>query len=322
MKHFAISVFILFVGISLFSSEPVWTTETRSFECSDLDHFQWVCFPVIDTSSEANQTAAFILRDSIIGDYFKLIKWSQMSMAWISHEMDMWVNLEHTIRYTQGYVIDLYYPFELTTSGYLAPNDTRIELRTEPSGKPKENWIGYFLRDEMEVLHAFQSVLDSISVIRTERWAIFRHPDGWLQAGNPKTLHYGEMVKVVCEHDCDFIWGGGDIRPCEDGYRTPEFYSFVREEEYLSMFVELPNEDPMPQEVALFLNGECRGASVVQDTLVQINAYVRADTTHNDLDIELHYADRDPVGYTVQNPFVDNHPYKRLYYIDLERNSP
>ncbi len=326
----SVLVFLLCVSIlSIDSSgfqlvdEKIWITETRSIDCSPLDHFQWMCFPVIDTRPEADQTAAFILRDSIIGDYIKLIKWSQGHWDSIYNMNCSWVNLDHTIHYTQGYVIDIYYPFEFTTSGYLAPTDTRIELRTESSGKPKENWIGYFLRDEMEVLHAFGPVLDSISVIRTERWSLFRNPSGgWLQAGSPKTLHYGEMVKVVCEHDCDFIWGDGDILPCKDGYCAPKFYSFVREEEYASMFVELQHEDPMPREIALFLDGVCRGASVVQDTLVQINAYVLEDTTLSDLDIELFYQDRESVKHALQTPFVDNHPYKRLYYIDLKRNSP
>ena len=225
-------------------------------------------------------------------------------------------------------------PYEFGVSGFLAPTNTRIYLETD-HGVSRENWIGYFIQEKMDVFDAFAPVLDDISVIRTKRWAIFKLPDGkWISAGGDKVLYYGEMVKVVCDRDCDFCWGDESILPGFDGYRETEYFSFEKEKDYAPIFIELDEEVRlMPEEIAVFLNVECVGASVVQDTLVQINAYVLGDTTGNEIEIEMYYGDRAPIRtiseFAVLDPYTRERTRKKLdfskrqnvYYINLDIDS-
>ena len=109
-----------------------------------------------------------------------------------------------------------------------------------------------------------------------------------------RVLRYGEAVKVLCTDDCDFSWGDNNIVPSDDGFKSTTYFSFPKEEDYASVLVELDESQSLPKEIAVFIDGECKGASVVEDSLVQINAYVLSDTTGKDIELELYYGDRAP----------------------------
>ncbi len=304
-------------------------TEIKGFlgQCKDYSH--WVCFPVVDMRTTGYNVAEDYFGDMITGQprVIENIKFGVTADRWIQYINGAWINLDHEVTYAQGYIVNMdedygsTYPLEC--SGFLAPTNTRIYLEENNVNNP-ENWIGYFLEEEMEVFNAFDPVIDHLTEIRTERWAMYKLPDGsWLQSDKEKTLHYGEMVRVVCDQDCDFIWGDDNIVPSDDGYKETKYYDFEKEEDYASIFVELESEGrSMPEEVAVFLNGECCGASVVDDSLVQINAYVLSDTTGNDIEIELYYGDRAPCktvkDYAVIDPVTRKLEGSRLNFSDRQ----
>ncbi len=299
----------------------------------DDDEYEWVCFPIIDTRTAGNDIAANYFGDMLDIDYINNIAWSDNEQIYL-HESE-WQNTDHQLTYTQGYIAKMNASYILEASGFLAPSNTTISLETNDN-EPKWNWIGYFIPEDMGVLDAFDSVLDNISRINTERWAIVKDKYGnWVPFGTSTTptvkrvLRYGEAVKVYCETACEFCWGDDNIVPSDDGFKSTEYYTFSTDEDYATVIVEVEAaERSMPQEIAVFLNGECRGASVVQDTLVQINAYVVNDTTGNDIEIELYYGDRSPAKTYKDYAVLDFNTRKLtgsrlnikdngVYYIDL-----
>ncbi len=293
--------------------------EIKTLEWSEDDPYEWVCFPIIDTRTTGENVASNFFEDLFNGQLRVTdnILWYDVEGNHYIEvgESNAWTNGDHEISYTQGYIatMDDNYAedfYNLTKSGFRAPVDTRIYLETNDNGLSRENWIGYFIQEKMDALDALAPVLDDISQIRTERWAMYKGPTGyWFgncgEDGN--VLCYGEMVKVQCVRECNFRWGGDNIIPAIDDFRNTEYYSFDREADYAALYVELDNtERSIPDEVAVFLNGECRGASVVRDSIVQINAYVLSDTTGNDIEIALYYGDRAPSrliqSYAVLDP--------------------
>ncbi len=271
--------------------------EMKSLVYDPLDKFEWVCFPIIDMRTSGNNVAGNYFGDMLDTDIIDNIAWSSDpdDMIWYDEQLHDWILADtHQLTYVQGYVACMNANYDLEASGFLAPSNTRIYLETN-HGTPKWNWIGYFIPERMDVMDAFESVLDDITEVRTERWSTTKMHDGtWSGEGKKRVLRYGEAVKVYCVNDCDFCWGDNNIVPGDDDFKETKHYVYAKDADYASVLVELDENQSLPKEVAVFLDGECKGASVVEDSLVQINAYVLDDTTGSDIEIELYYGDRTP----------------------------
>jgi hypothetical protein len=144
----------------------------------------------------------------------------------------------------------------------------------------------------MKPLEAFEAVLDDIDMIQTKTFTLNKTALGWLGASN-WTLNYGDLVVVHCTSNCNFYWGqdGGGTVPIKSRDSATEF-TYIEEANYLPIYVNLDNQKSgNPTEIGLFINGDCKGAEVITDSLVQIRAYVLNDTTTFDpAEVELHLA--------------------------------
>ncbi|MCF7913410.1 MAG: right-handed parallel beta-helix repeat-containing protein, partial [Candidatus Cloacimonetes bacterium] len=159
-----------------------------------------------------------------------------------------------------------------------------VELHTEPY---QETWLGYFLKATQLVLDAFpQDVLEDAIAIYTMEWAISRTSTNAPWSGSPEycKLNYMDcvVIKTVNESN-NFTWET-PVRSEEPEYRpVAEHFTFSDDIEYLPVYVEFV-EDDLPQEVAIFVNDECRGAQVVEDTLCQICAHILEEELGQDIE--------------------------------------
>ncbi|MCK4653658.1 MAG: T9SS type A sorting domain-containing protein [Candidatus Cloacimonetes bacterium] len=98
------------------------------------------------------------------------------------------------------------------------------------------------------------------------------------------------MVVVWCEEDIvEFCWIDQDPR---ESYiiEEPQSFSYEEEADYIPIYMQLDPED-LPMEIGTFLDGECKGATVVQDTSAQICAYI-LESQGGSLEFEFYYGGR------------------------------
>lgn len=83
-----------------------------------------------------------------------------------------------------------------------------------------------------------------------------------------------------------------EFREAHEKYIVPGSQDFTFEEEadYIPVFISLDPED-IPSEIGAYVDGECKGATVVQDTSTQICAYILENQGQN-LEFEFSYGSR------------------------------
>ena len=196
---------------------------------------------------------------------------------------EVWLNGDHPITSPYGYKFRTLNECYFTVFGERCESTTTFEL----AGENEENWIGYFLLETQHVYDAFAGQLDNLTKIMTQHWAIKRG-SGWPDV--PYTLSPGDMVIAYCEHDVpEFSWNFEESR---EKYVVPESQDFTFEEEadYIPVFISLDPQD-LPSEIGAFVDGECKGATVVQDTSAQICSYILENQGQN-LTFEFSYGNR------------------------------
>jgi len=249
----------------------------------------WKCFPVLDHVFTGNDIASSIFEEvQRMPPYpaaLDLVEFQNFNNN-IFYNNEFWLNNSHQFTSDSGCKIHMNDPYTIEITGFLEDPYHVIELELG------DNWIGYYLEASMEPLEAFEAVLDDIDMIQTKTFTLNKTALGWLGASN-WTLNYGDLVVVHCTSNCNFYWGqdGGGTVPIKSRDSATEF-TYIEEANYLPIYVNLDNQKSgNPTEIGLFINGECKGAEVITDSLVQIRAYVLNDTTTFDpAEVELHLA--------------------------------
>ncbi len=86
------------------------------------------------------------------------------------------------------------------------------------------------------------------------------------------------IVDVVSDIS-NFQWPSGDGAAIKTA-SEPEYFTYEEKLDYTSFTVEL-DHDSLPLEVGVYEDSTCVGASVVEDTIVQINGYTTDSTGYN-----------------------------------------
>ena len=259
--------------------------------------WKWLSFPALDnvysTPSCDPDQAYYLLYDILHpvqtpelyrvynedGDYV----WQTLGTTWNG--------TDEIFSRTEGYKFKMNEAATLEVPGFKVPDNTAVELE----GNAGENWIGYWLEDTQSVEDAFRDYWDEgdIYSIKHQRWSAYRRNGEWsykVQQGYSPTLSYGDMVIVLCNNAISyFSWNSGS--PTEmTVFAETEHFSFEEQIDYIPLFIELDSNN-MPQEIGAMVNGECIGATVVEDTLTQINAYTTSVPPGN-IELELYYGNR------------------------------
>ena len=304
---------------------------------SENEGWKWLCFPTLDyvvNNSEFDpDMAEYLLADIITPpEPYSLDEVVGKDIR-IYLQQETWMNIDHIFTSIKGYKFHMNEEADISVTGFLEDTSTTISLQ----GNGEENWIGYFLEETQKVEDAFAEYWngDNIYFIQHQEWSAVRLDGKWIFKKNSDnlspTLSYGDMVIVKCNTNMDFSWD--NTTPPEDkrGYTEPEYFSYTEQEDYIPLFIELDTSD-IPLEIGAMVNGECIGATVVEDTLTQINAYTTESQTGS-IEFEMYYGLRSENKllsqydcFSLSNPefilnYLDTDIPKDAYFIPLKQGS-
>jgi len=166
----------------------------------------------------------------------------------------------------------------------------------------REIYLGYYLPNSMNPFDALGPILNKVISISTKTWAVWRLPnygaspnpqnpmgcytDNWMGRFNPliqPTINPGEMmvIKYLGQEDIEFKWGGPNPDPfySEPYFREmPERFVFEEQPDYVPIFMEINldeyAEGEKPVEIAVFVDGDCKGAAKIKEGQIELNAYI------------------------------------------------
>ncbi len=269
-------------------------------------YINWVSFPSLNTVTDEQM----IIHNGLSQIVENVYAFNQMS--WLDFDNDFhlaWqtsTDLNLNLNRAQGYKIWLNQSVPIELSGFKLSKDNVIILRAyndDPNDDPNNelycNWIGYYLDKAMTPWDAYAPVLDKIDMIKSRYWSTYKNPDGtWTgkNIGIRMLINPGEMVMVHATDPCWLTLGGVGDKFDPTYYPQIRTFTYKEKSDYLPIYTYLElTSKSQPQEVGLYINGICKGAAVIQDSLTQINAYVIGDTIDWDtanVEFVLHYADK------------------------------
>jgi hypothetical protein len=270
------------------------------------DGLTWLCFDILDVyqASTTNQ----------VQNLFDLIKLDldhgEHENIWFEYIYPFWTNGTELVISPKGYKIEMDSENSIDVSGFRCKETTTFDL----IGDDYDNWIGYFVDKTQHVYDAFDDYLDNINSIQHQEWSINgRH--GWPDV--PYTLSPGDMVVVECDENIDdFCW----VRESEAErfiVQEPQNFSYTEEADYIPIYIYLEPTN-LPDEIGVLIDGDCKGATVVHDTLANICAYITC-LQYGSLEFEFSYGGRgintSYKEYAVYDPQTGN---QEITTIDLK----
>lgn len=247
------------------SDMGAYRAEDHDYHLTTAEHnrYRYSSFPVIDRVyvQQGFETTYICAPVEEQTDYFRIFDQEGHYQEW---EYENGWNSNQpliTLNSREGYKLKTISDVEIPTSGITLPENTRVYLDAG------ENWVGYFIEESMTLQDAFAEIWDHVTAVYSEDWA-------WERPGIPNTrstLLYGKMYIVHVDEACDFVYGNGvPVDPKERGM-TEGFY-YVETPTYSPINI-LNLDDPTVLEVGVFIDGECIGATQMEEFPLQILAF-------------------------------------------------
>jgi len=289
---------------------------------SDTERWHWVSYPILNTITDDALIASEFFEELLhvhqitsngylqdIPTYMEEIQWivegNEESLYW-NNVIPDWCELvyNHSVSSPQGYKIRLQqrsnpnfpYPVVLKESGFQTPVGTKF-----PIYGGVENWLGYFHEEARMPQDAFADIWDDISLIKAKDWSLIRMPGNgniWGMQGRVMPLQNGDMVIVRTNQDHSFRWGVSHPVPPRTK-SAPEQFVFDEKADYIPIYINIADEiRPGLKEIGLLVNGVCKGAVVVEDSLEQISAYVAnaSELSEGDIEFVFYYEESKSAG--------------------------
>ena len=231
---------------------------------AEHDRYRYRSFPVIDRDYvlQGFETTYICAPVEEQTSYFRIFDIDDNFQEWDGEDWNSNQPLV-TLDSVEGYKLNTISDVEIPTSGQTLHENTRVHL------DEGENWVGYFIGESMTIQDAFAEIWDHIRGIYSEDWA-------WDNSGtipsNRCALVYGKMYIVYVNQACSFAYGEGTPVNPEEREMTEGFY-YVETPEYSPINIE-SLDDPTVLEVGVFLDGECIGATQVEEFPLQILAFL------------------------------------------------
>jgi len=257
---------------------------------------KWMSYPVVNNLTIGQNLGGSFFSPIVDPSILDWVQWKKedqwpTTMAFTGSQL---YNYTAEVKSVLGYKVklqdDVSQSIPLPTPGFLAPANTQIQLFRYLSGTtiPNENWIGYFHRSSAHPLDAFAQVLDHVTSIRTQYWSMVRDPKtgGWAISSGNLTLNYGDMVIVTVNQDCSFQWNYSiPVDPKVRAMATA--FTFEEKADYTPMYVDMSNLQDLPTELGIYVDGECKGAVVVEGDFTDICVYLDENEILDDQNTEL-----------------------------------
>ncbi len=191
-----------------------------------------------------------------------------------------------------------------TQNHYILPPGGNSPVDSNTGIPYREIYLGYYLSESLKPFDALNPIMDNVTAILAEDWAMVRLPifgyspepgdepsdaytDTWLgcvpTGGREITINPGEMVVVryIGSDPIEFKLGGDNPNPpfTDPYYREmATHFEYEEQPEYIPIFLSIDlnqfEDGDKPLEVAVFIDEECKGAAVIKEGEVQLNAYI------------------------------------------------
>jgi hypothetical protein len=307
----------------------------KYFDRTDGSGIYWLSFPVLDDKSQTNGSywneLGNMFNEYMYEPYQAL---NQIHWSYDGHEGDMiynqwtlqWLNTGHTAEQPKGYKVmfnpEMNYD-PLLVNGFKAdPVTTPVAWVEEylHNGQMQDfpNMIGYFVPDTQDAGYALSrnlprssrfTYLDFVHTIKTRNWSTYRISEEmnspWIIDPDTYTLSEGDMVELLLLPGApeEMYWNVGlHVAPRERPRATA--FSYEEKLDYTSLIIEFDPDD-LPLEVGVYIDGECKGASVVDSSVVDICVYPDEAKSGGEASIVFYYEGKGAKaaqGWKLYNP--------------------
>lgn len=180
-------------------------------------------------------------------------------------------------------------------------------------------YLGYWLDEKQSVRTLLDPIWDDIVYIKHKKWSYDRIPVlGSQKSQNDYTIHWmgpgleetqispeyqlvypGEMIEVgyTGSDDISFMWANPQQPPTPPSYiiETPVYFGQPVDPTpgyvpiYVNIFLDEYEDGNKPVEIAIYVDGICKGSSVIKEDQVQLLAFVTDEKLKEQLaDIQFH----------------------------------
>jgi len=321
--------------VGIFSYDPLIDapTHTRNFTAD----WQWISFPMLNRDFNTNASVWF---DTVANTFSMSASEILYQNDFASYVYNRWVNLGSSFDFqsTMGYKVNITQELNHSIQGTTLKPTVEITLQPEI-----ENWIGYFLPETQNILDAFGIVtLKKLSSIKAKHGGVYIVYDTYPaisgktppllldENGNDITvwamlssfnlnISFGDMVAVRLNPDetsgYKFTWSRGQVVLPNMMPETRHF-AFTKKADYCSLFIELEIENP-PDEIGALINGVCKGATVYQGEISEIQLYLDDADLNEEVEIAFAYHNVRVPALVVGNFAVVNPRNHKLEYKPL-----
>lgn len=250
-------------GSDIGSENVIW----HDHHITDLNNnyfggrYRWVCFPVLDREITQGATLLSYVFNQYVTENYGFIDFigAREGSSWYNN----WSNESLELYSTKGYKVFSEAGEKLSISGQKIADDTVVDLKVD-----ERNWVGYFVKKPMSVQNALSSIWDHVISVASEDWFIAK--DGYYPEERCCMI-YGKMYIIKVDEDCQLCYTDGqEIDPKER--EIPEVFVYNEKEDYTPIVI-TGIDDPDITEVGILLDGECIGATKVEEYPLQILAY-------------------------------------------------
>jgi hypothetical protein len=279
----------------------------------------WLSFPVLDDRTHSGETdwneLGYLFQYNMgvpPNSALDQIQWSYNGddpiMRYIAEQ---WRNTTNRSEQPIGYKVKFNPGIErdpVIVDGFKAdaentPASWVVSVTENGQTLPFENWIGYYVPYTQKAGDAFSRLLpgsdrftylDYIYTIKTQKWGTCRineEPGSpWIVDPNTYTLSEGDMASLLLlpEAPKDMYWA--TLTTPSDPIEKPQATAFTYEEklDYTPVFIEFAPGN-LPDEVGLYVDGECLGAAVVDSTIIDVCFYNSAAKEGGELEVVFYY---------------------------------
>lgn len=272
----------------------------------------WTCFPIVDSTTFRDDiyrnSLGYMFGDATMSaplNDLLTVQWQSGGLGNMMIWDNLWINLERRVWPQDGYKLTYRQGTQdsVTVQGFAPdPNTQRCKLRNQfNTSYYAESWVGYFLPQPQSVGQAFsrhidssgpESCLDYLYVIKTQNQATCRvqaeKASPWIIDPCTLILQEGDMavIKVLPDSPQTMLWNT-ERSEYRQVPRTSRF-KVQHAADYTPIFIEFDPND-LPEEVGLYVSGVCKGAAVVDSTLMEVNYYGQNAKGDEDIEIMFYY---------------------------------
>ncbi|HPI26226.1 MAG TPA: T9SS type A sorting domain-containing protein [Candidatus Cloacimonadota bacterium] len=289
----------------------------KYFERYNPSGIYWLSFPVVDDRTNTNGDDYWNELGQMFSEHMLYAPNSNLIDIGWSYNLDAgvfkyngseWDHLEHPVSQPKGYKVqfnDWVSNCAVVVDGFKAdPNTTPVAWAVKNAEDlPFKNWVGYFVNSTQRAGDALSRYLpgsnryryiDYVHTIKTQTWSTCRvnaqMGSPWIINPNTYTLREGDMLSLLlipgAPEEMYWLCPSGSVPPIEKPRATA--FEYTEKLDYTPVYLQFDPQN-MPTEVGLYVNGECKGAAVVDSTLIDVCLYTDDAKDGGELEIVFYH---------------------------------